>query len=328
MVVPAPADGRRTGRRGTEHMFGNKADIARLRTRKEAVLQRTQSSSSPTSGSKSRRNIRIVAAVAATVGILGTGLVTGAGSPASAGTVGSGFTVTAGDLSFILKQIKIAERHAALYDSGVNPDKTHDPDYCASLVGPAEDQIPDYLTSYGLRLVDGECNNLVPQTTVDGDPATPGFKQPQFASADQPFPRLTDPLFRLAEKKPAGLFGVGSAGGTLPTSYTQKKGDVFDTQPRLISNLIVDQTAQNPAAVAAATFPVRSQDHGPNNPGVCTTDPTTSTPGIPTGCVPSHSTLFIPNVTTDVGLSPPYNALFTFFGQFFDHGVDQTVNSG
>ena len=33
-------------------------------------------------------------------------------------------------------------------------------------------------------------------------------------------------------------------------------------------------------------------------------------------------------MTTDVGLSPPYNAWFTFFGQFFDHGVDQTVKSG
>ena len=42
----------------------------------------------------------------------------------------------------------------------------------------------------------------------------------------------------------------------------------------------------------------------------------------------SAPTLFIPNVTTDVGLSPPYNSLFTFFGQFFDHGVDQTVKSG
>ena len=30
-------------------------------------------------------------------------------------------------------------------------------------------------------------------------------------------------------------------------------------------------------------------------------------------------------MTTDVGLSPPFNSLFTFFGQFFDHGVDQTV---
>ena len=50
--------------------------------------------------------------------------------------------------------------------------------------------------------------------------------------------------------------------------------------------------------------------------------------GVPAGCTPSHQTLFIPNVTTDVGLSPPYNSLFTFFGQFFDHGVDQTVKSG
>ena len=53
-----------------------------------------------------------------------------------------------------------------------------------------------------------------------------------------------------------------------------------------------------------------------------------SDPGDPAGCTPSHKTLFIPNVTTDVGLSPPYNSMFTFFGQFFDHGVDQTVKSG
>src|SRR5947208_4501815 len=39
-------------------------------------------------------------------------------------------------------------------------------------------------------------------------------------------------------------------------------------------------------------------------------------------------TLFNSNVTTYVGLSPPYNSVFTFFGQFFDHGVDQTFKSG
>ena len=33
-------------------------------------------------------------------------------------------------------------------------------------------------------------------------------------------------------------------------------------------------------------------------------------------------------MTTDVGLSPPYNSMFTLFGQFFDHGVDQTVKGG
>ncbi len=50
--------------------------------------------------------------------------------------------------------------------------------------------------------------------------------------------------------------------------------------------------------------------------------------GVPAGCVPTGQTLFIPNVTTDVGLSPPYNSMFTLFGQFFDHGVDQTVKGG
>ncbi len=97
----------------------------------------------------------------------------------------------------------------------------------------------------------------------------------------------------------------------------------------MISNLIVDQTSTNPAAIAAAGFPVRTQ----GNPGVvpCTTDPdplATRRSRRPADCTPSHETLFIPNVTTDVGLSPPYNSLFTLFGQFFDHGVDQTVKGG
>ncbi len=50
---------------------------------------------------------------------------------------GNGFVVTAGDLTFILKQIKIAERHSATF-TPTNP--------CGTLVGPASDQIPDRLT--------------------------------------------------------------------------------------------------------------------------------------------------------------------------------------
>ena len=112
---------------------------------------------------------------------------------------------------------------------------------------------------------------------------------------------------------------------------SRRSGAVIDSQPRLISNLIDDQTSANPAAVAAAKFPIRSQ----RNPGVvpCATVPGSNptvdvSPATPVGCVPGHQTLFIPNVTTDAGLSPPYNSLFTFFGQFFDHGVDQTVKGG
>ena len=96
----------------------------------------------------------------------------------------------------------------------------------------------------------------------------------------------------------------------------------------MISNLIVDQTSDNPAALAAAAFPIRSQ----GNPGVVLCDPATGLPpvGSPpdTQCVQPHETLFIPNVTTDVGLSPPYNSMFTIFGQFFDHGLDKITNGG
>jgi len=222
--------------------------------------------------------------------------------------VGQGFTLTPADLAFMLKQIKIAESHAATL-TPTNP--------CGTLVATPGDgiddalQIPDRLTAYGLRTVDGSCNNLFPGRET-------------FAAADQPFPRLTNPVFRPAETTPAGF------GPPTQTSYAQKKGLVFDSQPRVISNLIVDQTSTNPAAVDAALNPVRTQ----GNEGVvaCTTDPDPAADppvaAVPAGCVPSHQTLFIPNVTTDVGLSPPYNSLFTFFGQFFDHGVDQTVKSG
>ena len=129
-------------------------------------------------------------------------------------------------------------------------------------------------------------------------------------------------MFRDAEPEPADVRPAGA------TSYKQKTGFVFDSQPRVISNLIVDQTSTNPAAVSAAHFPVRSQNNA-TDIVPCTTDPDVNNPdGIPLNCVPTGKTLFIENVTTDVGLSPPFNSVFTFFGQFFDHGVDQTVKGG
>src|SRR6195952_5402079 len=234
------------------------------------------------------------ALIAMAIAIPTAGIIAPAAS-AAVGPVGAGFTVTTGDLSFILKQIKIAERHSATLDSQ-HP--------CSTLLNtpgdgiPDAEQVPDTLTSYGLRTVDGTCNNL-----KVGDQ--------NLSAADQPFPRLTTPVFKAAEGAPAGFFGPGSP--AIPSSsYAQKKGFVFDSQPRTVSNLIDDQTSTNPAAVAAAAFPVRTQ----GNPGLhpCTTDPDISDPanpiaGVPVGCVPSHQTLFIPNVTTDVGLSPPYNTL-------------------
>ena len=227
-------------------------------------------------------------------------------TPASAvpAPVGQGFTVTTTDLSFILKQIQIAERHTRTLT-------TTEP--CSTLIGTAANQIPSPLVSKGLRTVDGSCNNLQPG-------------QETFGAADQLFPRIASTSFRDAEDvagRPSVLAGTS-------TSYAQKTGNVFDSEPRVVSNLIVDQTSTNPAAKAAAGIPVRTQ----GNEGVtpCTTDPDPlADPPVladPPDCTPTGQTLFIPNVTTDVGLSPPYNSLFTLFGQFFDHGVDQTVKGG
>src|SRR3954453_2764930 len=247
---------------------------------------------------RTRVSIALASVVVLAV-VAGLGIARTTANAGVSNVVGNGFTVTPGDLAFILKQIKIAEHHAATA-TPANP--------CGTLVGRGPDQIPDALTSYGLRTVDGSCNNLLPG-------------REKFAAADVPFPRLAgSPVFRNAEGVGAGFFGTGSP-AVPSSSYAQKKGFVFDTQPRIISNLIVDQTSTNPAAVAAAQFPVRTQGNPPS------ATPCTA-PNVPADCTPDHKTLFIPNVTTDVGLSPPFNAWFTFFGQFFDHGVDQTVKSG
>src|SRR5215210_7654603 len=195
--------------------------------------------------------------------------------------VGQGFNLSPSDLKFILRQIKIAEQHAANYDAA-HP--------CDGLMGPGEFQIPTDPQGeelpWGLRTVDGTCNNLVPG-------------QHKYGSADQAFPPSAGLDYRNAEPAIPGLPNNSTTPGG-NTSYA-RPGSVIDSQPRLISNLIVDQTAGNPAAVSAA---------GP-------------------GSTPDESgTLFIPNVAPDVGLSAPYNSWFTLFGQFFDHGLDLVNKSG
>ena len=222
----------------------------------------------------------------------------------AAPVVGQGFTVTPADLAFILRQIKIAEAHAL----APNPDPVGDPGNCQALVGTGPDQIPNPLLSFGLRTVDGSCNNLQPG-------------QGTYGAADQVFPRLATPVFKAAED--ASAFG-----GAPNSSYAQTSGSVADSQPRMISNLIVDQTSTNPAAVAVAGFPARTQGAAGVFP--CEGIPGSTPPVLPNtvGCVPAFQTLFIENVTTDVGLSPPFNSMFTFFGQFFDHGLDKITNGG
>ena len=177
-------------------------------------------------------------------------------------------TPNGADLEFILEQIRRSEAHA---NGG-------------ELLGTGPNQIPSPLLPYGLRTVNGRFNNLIPG-------------QEDFGAADRIFPRLVAPLFRPGE--PGDIDGPG---GAPPSSqgYAATSGFVFDSQPRTISNLIVDQGTSNPSAVAAAGEAPEEE----------------------------RGSLVIPNVAPDVGLSAPFNSWFTLFGQFFDHGLDLTTKGG
>jgi Ca2+-binding RTX toxin-like protein len=197
--------------------------------------------------------------------------------PASAAPVGAGFELHRSDLAFILKQIKIAETHVA--------SRTAEGRYpCSSMLDPTgtdPNKIPTNGTNgevlpWGLRTVLGTCNNLLPG-------------QENYGAADQPFPHRTERQFQPKYSAP---------------------GMVTDSEPRVISNLIVDQTSANPAAVAASGTP------------------TTDANGNPVPLPPRSQTLPIGNVAPDVGLSAPFNSVFTLFGQFFDHGLDLVAKQG
>ena len=120
-----------------------------------------------------------------------------------------------------------------------------------------------------------------------------------------------------AEVQPAGFFGPGTRPAPRRPPMRRPAAIVFDSQPRTITNLIVDQTANNPAAVAAAAAQRRVPRSSPAPAWTaCSAPPTTS-----------RSSSF-PNVTPDVGLTAPFNAWMTFFGQFFDHGLDLVTKGG
>ncbi|MCW3010951.1 MAG: heme peroxidase, partial [Solirubrobacterales bacterium] len=229
---------------------------------------------------------------------LAVDLRTSSAAPAPAG---QGFVLNAGDMRFILKQIKIAENHA----TREGPDGQ--PVAGAPLVGSGPNQIANPLLPYGLRTVDGSENNLQPGQGGHG-------------AANKPFPRLAAPSFMTAED--SNIPGMGPVGPPGGTTYAQKAGSVVDSRPRTDSNLIVDQTQSNPAAVKAAGRPNRTFLGQPAIPCSAPNAPPAGT------CIPKGQTLPIPNVTTDVGLSPPFNSWFTIFGQFFDHGIDSTTKSG
>jgi Ca2+-binding RTX toxin-like protein len=201
------------------------------------------------------------------------------------------------DLEFILEQILLSERHAAGED-------------LLSLV-------PNVFVPFGLRTVDGRDNNLV-------------AGQSEFGAADTIFPRLTDPLFRDGEALPFDPDGPGPQQAGDPTSYAQNSGIVIDSQPRIISNLIVDQTADNPAAYARAYDPGEDGELGTEDDVLKDGVEIVTSPGLDGlfGTDDDREVFFFPNETPDEGLSAGFNSWFTFFGQFFDHGLDLVTKSG
>ncbi len=133
------------------------------------------------------------------------------------------------DLSHILNQIKIAEAHTQLMGAlGPNPTDAQIAAALATLVASP-------LMPFGLRTVDGSFNNFLP-----------GMER--FGSSDQVMDRLLTPNYGDAGVN-INPFDPNFGNGT---SYTQTSGDVYDTEPRTISNLVADQTLNNPAAIAAA----------------------------------------------------------------------------
>ncbi len=195
------------------------------------------------------------------------------------------------DMEYILQQIKIAEAHPDGATLCTDPGFPANPALCAT-------EVTSTTLPYGLRTVDGHYNNLVAGHSG-------------FGASDRVFPRQAPSKFGAAEDVPAGFGPPG------PTSYAQNSGFVFDSRPRLVSNLISDQTANNPAATAAYLSPT---GHGFGN-SIVTVNSYRN--GVPTP-VQEYE---LPNVAPDAGLSPSFNSLFTFFGQFFDHGLDH-VNKG
>jgi hypothetical protein len=223
-----------------------------------------------------RRRRTTAALVALTLTASGLGAV----PTASAVTdTAPSFEILPSDLDFILKQIKISENHAA----GGNL-------LCPTPTDTSGTCVPHPKLPWGLRTVDGSHNNLLPN-------------QSKFGAADQTLTRLLPIHLRAGEETPPFAPGNNAPTPGPMTNYSQTSGFTYDSQPRVISNLIVDQTTNNPAAIAVAEKVEGSE-----------TD--------------DEGRIFIPNEAPDEGLSAPFNTWMTFFGQFFDHGLDLVSKGG
>ena len=249
--------------------------------------------------------------------------------------------ITLSDLKFILDQIKFSEAHSArtatsasrLQNSG-NPSSTiiypYDvtsinrcltPDDLLTVANnpgatPLVDQYPFNVEyPWGLRQVDGQCNNIhglkteSAPTTIYNSPIN-ASDPAGWGASDQLFTRLAP-----GANQPSTPYSLSDA----QKAFQNSAKSVLDPTPREISNIISDQTPNNPAAVAAATQ-AASTLYGKNSPD------TEISVNAGTGSI--STVLKIPNITPDYNVSAGYNSWFTLFGQFFDHGLDLIPKAG
>jgi Ca2+-binding RTX toxin-like protein len=205
------------------------------------------------------------------------------------------FNINVGDLTHILQQIRIAELHAGTNGAPVSMTEAIRQVYNVDAETAA-------ISPFGLRTVDGRDNNLLPGQSALG-------------AADTLFPRLLDPAYRNDQDGDTMPLGPpGSGAPTITNTNYGAAGSVADADPRIISNLIVSQTNENPAAVRAwHANPLAIEAYQAAHGGALP----------PVGYIPTNEELAaIPNQSPDIGLSPGFNSWMTFFGQFFDHGLD------
>jgi len=245
--------------------------------------------------------------------------------------------ITYNDLQNILDQIKMGEAHAKRTATSLNglsvdqsstsikyPYNVTGADRCftaADLASAATTAFGatglsgSYLWTaedpLGVRTVNGECNNI---SSVMAEAS--GVAQPLagdtagWGSAEKTFTRLSPQA------------NIPNSTLTLTDAqklYQSPTASVTDPSPRVISNLISDQSLNNPAAIAAG-YEASSILYGAQSYG--TEIAVNATTG------DTSTILSIPNITADYNVSAGYNSWFTLFGQFFDHGLDLVPKAG
>ena len=155
--------------------------------------------------------------------------------------------------------------------------------------------------------------------------------QTDFGAADKLFPRLLDPFFRNDQDGDTFDANGPGPGGVINNTDFGQQGDVVDADPRIISNLIVDQTSRQSGRGGGGWRSRRGRHLGHRRrcPERRRLHPARAyRRGWSSGTADDIEEFSFDNVAPDAGLSAPFNLWFVFFGQFFDHGLDLVQKGG